>query len=75
MNPRRLHSDTIFSISGISFGSAIRTGSVWHGPHDVKVTATPKHSSPALGRGRAAPPRGRIIFANFQLQILVGCLV
>src|SRR6266487_4038562 len=39
MNPRRLHSDTIFSMSGFSFGSAIRTRSVRHGRSDVKVTA------------------------------------
>ena len=28
MNPRRLHSDTIFSIKTFSFGSAIGSGSV-----------------------------------------------
>jgi hypothetical protein len=36
MNPRRLHSDTIFSMSGLSFGSAIRTGSVLEAPRHVK---------------------------------------
>src|ERR1041384_4777620 len=39
MNPRRLHSDTIFSISGFSFGSAIRSGSFWQARGDVKEGA------------------------------------
>jgi hypothetical protein len=37
MTPRRLHSDTIFSINGISFGSAIRTGSVRDETGGVKL--------------------------------------
>jgi hypothetical protein len=36
MNPRRLHSDTIFSMSGISFGSAIGSWSVRHATILVK---------------------------------------
>src|ERR1044071_1830798 len=37
MKPRRLHSDTIFSISTFSFASAIRPGSFWQARGEVKV--------------------------------------
>src|SRR2546429_379119 len=39
MNPRRLHSDTIFSINTFSFGSGIGAVSFWEGRGKVKKAA------------------------------------
>src|SRR5216117_2653009 len=56
MNPRRLHSDTIFSISSLVFCSAIRGESLLEPLAAVKRRQAPVRSRPIQGSGTGIPP-------------------
>ena len=60
MNPRRLHSDTIFSINSFDFGSAIRRHSVLEGRFDVKELAEVRRKAKeiVIDDSEVEPPAG-----------------